>query len=102
MNVPLVDLVSQYQELREELDAAVLGVLSSGMYTTGGVNDGDFHLYSLWVPLMKGTIPYSRRRLSFPSSVLGSLSMTSRVHFYQRWSERSRGGLSTSRAMPTN
>jgi len=33
MNVPLVDLVSQYQELREELDATVLGVLSSGMYT---------------------------------------------------------------------
>ena len=33
MNVPLVDLVSQYQELREELDAAVFGVLSSGMYT---------------------------------------------------------------------
>ena len=33
MNAPLVDLVSQYQELREELDAAVLGVLSSGMYT---------------------------------------------------------------------
>lgn len=33
MNVPLVDLVSQYQELREELDAAVLGVLASGMYT---------------------------------------------------------------------
>ena len=33
MNVPLVDLVSQYQELREELDAAVLGVLSSGKYT---------------------------------------------------------------------
>jgi dTDP-4-amino-4,6-dideoxygalactose transaminase len=33
MNVPLVDLVTQYQELREELDAAVLGVLSSGKYT---------------------------------------------------------------------
>ena len=33
MNVPLVDLVSQYQELREELDAALIGVLSSGKYT---------------------------------------------------------------------
>jgi dTDP-4-amino-4,6-dideoxygalactose transaminase len=33
MNVPLVDLVSQYQELHEELDAAVLKVLSSGRYT---------------------------------------------------------------------
>lgn len=33
MNVPLVDLVSQYQELKEDLDAAVLGVISSGRYT---------------------------------------------------------------------
>lgn len=33
MNVPLVDLVSQYQELKEDLDSAVLEVLSSGRYT---------------------------------------------------------------------
>lgn len=33
MNVPLVDLVSQYQELKDDLDAAVLEVISSGRYT---------------------------------------------------------------------
>lgn len=32
MKVPLVDLKSQYQELKEEMDAAVLGVLESGIY----------------------------------------------------------------------
>lgn len=32
MKVPLVDLRSQYLELKDELDAAVLDVLSSGMY----------------------------------------------------------------------
>ncbi len=34
MKVPLVDLKSQYQELKEEIDAAVLGVLESGMYAS--------------------------------------------------------------------
>jgi dTDP-4-amino-4,6-dideoxygalactose transaminase len=33
MNAPLVDLKSQYAELKEELDAAVLDVISSGAYT---------------------------------------------------------------------
>ncbi len=32
MKVPLVDLRAQYQELKDELDTAVLEVLSSGMY----------------------------------------------------------------------
>lgn len=33
LNAPLVDLKSQYAELRDEIDAAVLDVVSSGMYT---------------------------------------------------------------------
>lgn len=32
MRVPLVDLRAQYEDLKDDLDAAVLGVLSSGMY----------------------------------------------------------------------
>lgn len=35
MNVPPVDLKSQYLELKEEIDAAVLGVLASGFYVQG-------------------------------------------------------------------
>lgn len=35
MKVPFLDLRSQYLELREEIDAAVLGVLDSGRYILG-------------------------------------------------------------------
>lgn len=35
MKVPLVDLKSQYEELKEDLDAVVLSVLSSGHYASG-------------------------------------------------------------------
>lgn len=34
MKVPLVDLKSQYLELKEEIDAVVLGVLESGIYAS--------------------------------------------------------------------
>lgn len=35
MTIPLVDLVAQYHALREELDAAVLGVLAEGRFVKG-------------------------------------------------------------------
>ena len=34
-NIPILDLKSQYQSIKDELDAAVLGVLASGYYVLG-------------------------------------------------------------------
>jgi hypothetical protein len=33
--IPLIDLKAQYRSIKDELDAAVLGVLASGEYTLG-------------------------------------------------------------------
>ena len=66
MNIPFVDLQSQYQTLKEEVDAAVLAVMQRGDFVLGGAVAEFERIFACL--LYTSPSPRDRTRSRMPSS----------------------------------